>query len=62
MYIPIDEIPQSVTNCVLNHFVGDVIDFDDEAEEAITRMLVKITKETYVKIEDFIKVVKGELL
>lgn len=30
MYIPIDEIPQSVTNCVLNHFVGDVIDFDEK--------------------------------
>ena len=33
--------------------------FDDEAEEAITRMLVKITKETYMKIEDIIKAVKG---
>lgn len=30
MYIPIDEIPQSVTNCVLNHFVGDVIAFDEK--------------------------------
>lgn len=30
MYIPIDKIPQSVTNCVLNHFVGDVIAFDEK--------------------------------
>ena len=30
MYIPIDEIPTSVTNCVLNHFVRDVIDFDEK--------------------------------
>jgi len=33
--------------------------FDNEAQEAITRMLVKITKETYLKIEDIIKAVKG---
>lgn len=38
---------------------GYKVDFDDEAEEAITRMLVKITKETYLKIEDIIKAVKG---
>lgn len=33
--------------------------FDNEAQEAITRMLVKITKETYLKIEDIIKAIKG---
>lgn len=30
MYIPIDRVPQSVLNNVLNHFVKDVIAFDEK--------------------------------
>lgn len=30
MYIPIDRVPQSVLNNVLNHFVRDVIAFDEK--------------------------------
>lgn len=30
MYIPMDRVPQSVLNNVLNHFVGDVIAFDEK--------------------------------
>ena len=33
--------------------------FDNEAQEAITRMLVKIDKECNIKIEDIVKIVKG---
>ena len=33
--------------------------FDNEAQEAITRMLVKIDKECNIKIEDIVKTVKG---
>ena len=38
---------------------GYKVDFDSEAEEAITRMLIKIDKECNIKIEDIVKAVKG---
>lgn len=41
MHIPIDRIPQSVTNCVLNHFVGDVIDFDEKPRSARAKIEYK---------------------
>lgn len=34
MYIPMDRAPQSVLNNVLNHFVGDVIAFDEKPRSA----------------------------
>ena len=38
---------------------GYAVYFDPEAKKAITRMLIKIDKETSMKIEDIIKAVKG---
>ena len=39
---------------------GYKVNFDSGAEEAMTRMLVKIDKEGNIKIEDIIEVIKGE--
>lgn len=35
MYIPIDRVPQSVLNNVLNHFVKDVIAFDEKPRSSV---------------------------